>query len=81
MKTYVITFNNTHNAMDGEAVLKDKGIKLRIIPTPTYITKSCGISIRIDDKEYEKVKPIIDSNEINIKNVYLKEGGNYELVL
>ncbi|MCS4522705.1 DUF3343 domain-containing protein [Clostridium botulinum] len=42
--------------MDGESVLKEKGIKLIIIPTPTYITKSCGISIRIDEQDYEDVK-------------------------
>ncbi len=56
MKNYVITFENTHTSMEGESVLKEKGIKLIIIPTPTYITKSCGISIRIDEQDYEDVK-------------------------
>ncbi|MDU7254181.1 MAG: DUF3343 domain-containing protein, partial [Clostridium sp.] len=68
-------------AMDGESVLKEKGIKLIIIPTPTYITKSCGISIRIDEQDYENVKKVIESKEINIKNVYLKEGKDYQLVM
>lgn len=81
MKNYVITFENTHTAMDGESVLKDKGIKVIIIPTPTYITKSCGISIRIDEQDYENVKKVIESKEINIKNVYLKEGKDYQLVM
>lgn len=67
--------------MDGESVLKKKGIKLIIIPTPTYITKSCGISIKIDEQDYENVKKIIESKEINIKNVYLKEGKDYQLVM
>lgn len=81
MKNYVITFENTHTSMEGESVLKEKGIKLIIIPTPTYITKSCGISIRIDEQDYEDVKKIIESKEINIKNVYLKEGKDYQLVM
>ncbi len=74
MKNYVITFENTHTAMDGESVLKEKGIKLIIIPTPTYITKSCGISIRIDEQDYEDVKKIIESKEINIKKCIFKGG-------
>ncbi|MDS1004891.1 DUF3343 domain-containing protein [Clostridium sporogenes] len=81
MKNYIITFENTHTAMDGESILKEKGIKLIIIPTPTYITKSCGISIRIDEQDYKYVKKVIEGKEINIKNVYLKEGEDYQLVM
>lgn len=81
MKNYIITFENTHTAMDGESILKEKGIKLIIIPTPTYITKSCGISIRIDEQDYKYVKKVIEGKEINIKNVYLKEGKDYQLVM
>nr|WP_307897138.1 putative Se/S carrier-like protein [Clostridium botulinum] len=45
------------------------------------MTKSCGISIKIDEQDYENVKKIIESKEINIKNVYLKEGKDYQLVM
>ena len=80
MENYIITFENTHTAMDGEDTLKTEGINLTIIPTPTYITKSCGISIRLNKKEYEKAKNIIDSGKIRIKNIYLKEGSSYSLI-
>ncbi len=71
MKNYVITFENTHTAMDGESVLKEKGIKLIIIPTPTYITKSCGISIRIDEQDYEKCKKSNRKQRNKILKMYI----------
>ena len=44
MKDFIMVFNNTHEAMEGERILKENGIAFIIMPTPTYITKSCGIS-------------------------------------
>ena len=76
-KYYLITFENTHGAMNGEETLKKNKIRSIVLPTPTYITKSCGISLRIFEEDLDNVKKLILEEKMKIKNLYLKEGNEY----
>ncbi|WP_027626066.1 DUF3343 domain-containing protein [Clostridium lundense] len=78
-KYYLIIFINTLDAMEAESVLKENNIPVTIMPTPTNITKSCGISIRIEIDYIEKVLKIKDRGKIKIKNIYVQKNSNYEL--
>ncbi len=75
---YIITFQNTHGAMNGEIILKNNNIKVEIMPTPTSITKSCGISIKVANEFIEQVKELINKDEMNIKDIYVKNGIEYK---
>lgn len=77
---YLITFENTHSAMNAETVLKQNSIKNIVMPTPTYITKSCGISIKFDKADLPMVIKLIKDESIKIKVVYLKEGSEFKAV-
>lgn len=77
---YILTFNNTLGAINGEATLKQNGIKIEIMPTPTSITKSCGISIKVEIDMIDQVKKLIKEGKINIKNAYLKNNNEYKIV-
>lgn len=48
------------------------------MPTPTLITQSCGICIRIEEEE--KLNQIINDNIIDFKNVYKREESTYILI-
>lgn len=78
---YLVTFENTSTAIKAEADLKKRNIRLAIMPTPTFITKSCGISIRVLADQGEEVKEILSSGEISYKAYYKKEDENYIQVL
>lgn len=77
---YLITFENTHSAMNAEAVLKQNGIKNTVMPTPTYITKSCGISLKLNKADLPVVTKLIEDDSIRIKLVYLKEGSQFRAI-
>ncbi|AZV58964.1 DUF3343 domain-containing protein [Clostridium sp. AWRP] len=77
---YVVTFNNTHGAINGEKVLKEQGIDVNIMPTPIVITKSCGISIKIDSKDIETVKDLINEEKLTIKNIYERSDLGYKQI-
>lgn len=79
-KYYILTFENTHNAISGESVLKTNSIKAIVMPTPTFITKSCGISLRLSEEEVEKVKPLVQEGKIKVKLVILKEENGFKEV-
>ncbi|MCI6276873.1 MAG: DUF3343 domain-containing protein [Clostridium sp.] len=78
---YLIVFKNTMDAIKAEEILKKENIKIAIMPTPTYITQSCGISIKFDEKEWDKIKDTIDKGLITPKNIYLREGQQAKQIL
>ena len=78
MKYYIIVFKNTHTAMSGEKKLKEVGMNFRIMPTPTTITQSCGICIRLEEEE--SVNRVINEELIEFKAIYKRESSGYELI-
>ena len=78
MNYYIIVFKNTPDAMSAEQKLNGLNYKFRIMPTPTLITQSCGICIRIEEEE--KLNEIINDNTIEFKNIYKREESNYILI-
>ena len=47
----VIAFDSTHAAMAAQKLLE--GLRFDVIPTPSDISASCGISLRITDELME----------------------------
>ncbi len=74
---YIITFKNTHGAINGEKLLKENGIKVNVMPTPAVITKSCGISIKVDDIYVEKIKQLVRQGQLIVKNIYKRSDRGY----
>ena len=71
MKYYIIVFKNTLDAMNAEKILKEENFIFKMMPTPTAITQSCGICVRIEDKKY--IDDILERSIITYKNIYTKE--------
>ena len=67
---YIVTFNNTHEAMAAEALCLDKRLKVTMMPTPTYITKSCGISLKIALNDQEQLITIVNEHKMAYKAIY-----------
>ena len=78
-KEYLLTFENSHKAIEAESIMKENNINILIMPTPTIITRSCGLCIKITQKDLNKVKILIENKSITIKSTLLKTGQNYEL--
>lgn len=67
---YIVTFNNTHEAMSAESLCLEKKLKVTMMPTPTYITKSCGISLKVELKDSNGLKSIINQDKMAHKAIY-----------
>ncbi|GAB6168758.1 hypothetical protein JCM1393_12180 [Clostridium carnis] len=79
MKYYIIVFKNTLDAMTAEKVLKMQEVEFKMMPTPTVITQSCGLCVRIEKKEY--ISKIIEDKLIEYKNIFIKNELGYENVI
>ncbi|MFW2491871.1 DUF3343 domain-containing protein [Clostridium chromiireducens] len=77
MNYYIIVFKNTYDAMAAEKKLKELEYEFKIMPTPTSITMSCGICVRIDKKD--DIDEVINKNILEYKNVYFRDNGGYAL--
>lgn len=75
MSYYIIIFKNTLDAMNGEKILKENKYTFKMMPTPTSITQSCGICIRIEEEKI--IKEIIDKELIVYKKIYIKEDNKF----
>lgn len=78
MSYYIIVFKNTHDAMTADKKLSSENYNFRIMPTPTLITQSCGICVRIEDDD--EINSIIDREEIQFKNIYKRNKTEYILI-
>ena len=79
MKLYIMVFNNTHEAMAAEKTMEREGIRVMVMPTPTYITKSCGISLKFDDDSVEAIDKLIDEDKVKFKNIYFRDAEGFKL--
>ena len=79
MKLYIMVFNNTHEAIAAEKVMEREDIKVMVMPTPTYITKSCGISLKFDEESIGFIEKFIEDNKIKFKNIYLRDAEGFKL--
>lgn len=79
MKLYIMVFNNTHEAMAAEKLMEIENIKVMVMPTPTYITKSCGISLRFNEESVEKIDSLIKDEKVKFKNVYYRDEEGFKI--
>ena len=70
---YIVAFNSTHNAIKTEKLLQKEDIKATTLPTPREISASCGISIKFEKEDMDRVKTILDENEISYKGLFMIE--------
>ena len=80
MTNYLITFKNTHDAMKADREMKKEELKYAVMPTPTLITKSCGLSIKINEQEFVKVEQKFKTGEWSYNKLFTIEGREFKEV-
>lgn len=68
MQHYVI-FSNHDNGMRLYQELKKQGIPATISPTPRAVSKCCGISLMIDEKDVAAVESCAREKKIEILQI------------
>lgn len=66
----VATFKSTHHAIQAEGVFKENGIFSKTIPTPREITFSCGLALLFALDDVEKVKGLVEKEELVVDSLY-----------
>jgi len=66
--------------MKGEREAIKKQIKVVVIPTPTYITKSCGISLKIDEENINGIVELVKTENIKVKEIFVRDGESVKVM-
>jgi hypothetical protein len=65
--TSVAIFSSTAEVFKAERVLLDAGVKIKLIPTPRQFSTDCGIAVRFETDERERVDAILKSSGLVAK--------------
>lgn len=65
-KNYYIVFPNVNEAMHLDKRLTENGVYHLVAPTPREFSNSCGISIKYNFEDREKIEKIAEENKINV---------------
>ena len=69
----VVVMPTTHLTLKAETVLENAGINCRTVMKPRKISSDCGLAIRIDEGELDRVRQLLDGHSIET-NGYFREG-------
>ncbi|MFD2615273.1 DUF3343 domain-containing protein [Paenibacillus gansuensis] len=74
----LIAFDSTQQALRTEMLLEYADIEIDTCPTPKEITAGCALSIQFPKKDLQQVKQIIQSEQVEIRGIYLKSDNGYD---
>jgi hypothetical protein len=67
----VVLFYTTSSVMRAEKVLLGKGFNIKLIPTPRQFSSDCGIALRFDWDEYDRIRQVLDLTYVETENIYM----------
>jgi len=65
-----ITFKSVSYAMKFETAIKNYDIKIKIIPVPRSISSSCGLCVRLNIDDMDKLISIINNNNLEYADIH-----------
>ena len=79
---YTLAFDSTHMAGAAEKYLSAR-IAVSVMPTPRKITATCGISLRIELENGERLKELLKANDelFRESHLYLVKNNEVKLIV
>ena len=66
----VALFDSTSHVLRSEKLLGLAGVRVKMIPTPRQLSSDCGMAIRFDREESDRVVAIQSENSVPVRGVY-----------
>ncbi len=74
-KFLLLVSDSTHFVMQLEKLLQNYEICCRIIPLPSEVSAGCGLSIRVELEDSQKVDEIIQKEAIKVEKYIVEKIG------
>ncbi|MCX6031151.1 MAG: DUF3343 domain-containing protein [Chloroflexi bacterium] len=66
----VILFHTTSAALRSEKVLKGRGLAVKLIPTPREFSSDCGMALRFEWAEVERINTLLAEARVETGSVH-----------
>ena len=76
----VIVFPTTHLTLKAETVLEQTGVKHRTVMKPRKISSDCGLAIRIDADDLQRIRELLEGNSLSPVGFFMETEGGWEPV-
>ncbi len=63
-------FPNTSSVMRAEKVLKKGGVVVKLVPTPRELSSDCGMAIRFDVQDKERVRQLLLEARVEAEGIH-----------
>ncbi len=77
---FVIVFPTTHLTLKAETVLEQTGVKHRTVMKPRRISSDCGLAIRIDADDLQRIRELLEGNSLSPVGFFMETEGGWEPV-
>lgn len=71
----LLAADSTSQVIQSEVLLKEGDVQCRVIPLPSEIKASCGLSIKIQEEELEKALVILKAKDIHMEIYQVEKKG------
>lgn len=73
----IITFANTHQAIQGERTLLEAKLAVCVMPMPGSISAGCGLCLRLPFDCLAEAKATLQTQNVEVQAFYRVDGGAY----
>ncbi|NLN48174.1 MAG: DUF3343 domain-containing protein [Clostridiales bacterium] len=67
---YFLTFKSTHDVLKFDKNTAKKSYKTTIMPVPREVSHSCGLALRFDIGDLEKIKELSKKRNLQTEGLY-----------
>jgi hypothetical protein len=67
----LISFFGSYHAIRAETVLKRSGFAVQLIPGPKELSPNCGVALRFEYSQHDRVLAVLDETHVRIDGVHV----------
>jgi len=65
----VVLFYSTSGAIRAEKLTKGAGLRVKLIPVPRHLSSDCGVCLRFQSADTDKVRSILDGARVEFEEI------------
>jgi hypothetical protein len=65
----VVLFYSTSGAIRAEKLAKKAGLVVKLIPVPRHLSSDCGVCLRCESADVEKMQEILDGSRVEFEEI------------
>jgi len=64
-----VLFYSTSGALRAEKLTQDAGLKVKLIPVPRHLSSDCGVCLRCESADVERVGSILEAARVEFEEI------------